>query len=47
MSTYGKRCVRCQTYFVTEHSDDRLCVWCSRILSGSGQSPLITSEAFV
>jgi len=42
--SYGKRCVRCQVYFVTDHPDDRLCLWCGRILNGHGRSTLLLSE---
>lgn len=40
MPSYGKRCIRCQFYFVASTIEEKMCPWCKRVEAGVPGSEL-------
>ncbi len=37
---FGKQCLRCNGYYVTDRFDERLCLWCENIEKGLDEPEL-------
>jgi len=44
MPKYGKRCARCQVYFVASSIEEKLCPWCLKVEVGAPSPELYVSS---